>query len=212
MNAMKKLKRGLFIVIEGVDGVGKTSVCNDLKKVIEKKTDKKVMITKETAYNYLSSKIVDLILNKKMDKVTELFLFLSCRRQHYLDVIAPELFKGTILICDRFTLSTYVYQGGIIEENVITDLNSLAIENFIPDITFFLDASTYNLKKRISKKQKDRFERKIDVQFYVKEYKRLLKKYDDNTIVIDSNKSLNEVVDSCWAYMQMSYPENFSET
>ena len=210
---MGKLKKGFFIVIEGVDGVGKTSVCNELKKAIEGKTGQKAMITKETAYNCLSSKIVDLILNKKMDKVTELFLFLACRRQHYFDVIAPELFKGTILICDRFTLSTYVYQGKFIEENIITHLNNLAIENFDPDITFFLDASTYNLEKRITEreKEKDRFERKVDVQLYIKEYKKLLKQYNGNTIVIDCNKSLNEVVDSCLTYMQMTYPENFSE-
>ncbi len=105
--------RGMFITLEGVEGSGKSTQAELLKDFLFKQ-GRKVSLTREPGWGALGRLIRRLLLEEKdleLDPVAELFLFCADRTQHVRDFILPRLKDGEIVICDRFTDSTIVYQG-----------------------------------------------------------------------------------------------------
>ncbi|MED5530223.1 MAG: dTMP kinase, partial [Pseudomonadota bacterium] len=107
--------RGLFITIEGVEGVGKSTNIDVIKRYL---TDKKIdfVVTREPGGTFLAEKIRELLvethIEENLNDLSELLLIFASRAQHLEKLIKPTLAKGTWVICDRFTDATYAYQGG----------------------------------------------------------------------------------------------------
>lgn len=106
---------GLFIVLEGIDGSGKSTQFEELVKKLSN-LNLEVIATREPGGTILSEAIRELLLNRKegkgMDQMAELLLFLAARAQLLNEVIRPALDKGAVVIADRFALSSVAYQGG----------------------------------------------------------------------------------------------------
>ena len=155
--------RGRFITIEGVEGVGKSTNIERMREFLVSK-DIEVVCTREPGGTPISEKIRQLLLdpdNAGMDAVTELMLMFAARRQHVEGLIRPALAAGTWVISDRFTDSTYAYQGGGrgIAEALIRQLEDLALDGFQPDMTVLLDLDVHEGLKRARKLgDADRFE------------------------------------------------------
>ena len=127
-------KKSLFIVFEGVEGCGKSfqskKLLNNLKK---KKID--ALLTREPGGTKTAELIRNLILkdyfskdNKdKFDKYTDTLLYLAARNEHVKNKIRPALQKRKIVICDRFTDSTFAYQ--VNGKKVIEYLESITINS-----------------------------------------------------------------------------------
>lgn len=133
---------GKFITIEGAEGVGKsTNICHIQQWLNTRQIP--FIVTREPGGTALGEQLREVLLHgADIDAKTELLLMFAARAQHIAEKIRPALAAGTWVICDRFTDSTFAYQGGGRELNThwIQTLELLVQENLQPDITFLLDA------------------------------------------------------------------------
>jgi dTMP kinase len=133
----------MFITFEGIDFCGKSTQVELLQNYLINK-GKKVLLIREPGGTEISEKIRDILLDKKnynMVIESEILLFSAARAQLVREKIRPFLDEGYYVISDRFHDSTTAYQGygrGIPVESVM-HINSVAIENTVPDITFIID-------------------------------------------------------------------------
>ncbi|MFC2993779.1 dTMP kinase [Acinetobacter sichuanensis] len=134
----------MFISFEGTEGVGKTTLIGKLFEHFQTQ-GKDVVLTREPGGTPLAEQIRGLLLSvnhdEQMSHDTELLLMYAARAQHLDRVILPALAEGKIVLCDRFTDSSFAYQcagRGLSREKL-----QLLNENFVsrmPDLTFWLDA------------------------------------------------------------------------
>lgn len=134
----------MFISFEGTEGVGKTTLIRRLFEYFQQQ-GKDVVLTREPGGTPLAEQIRLLLLSvnhdEKMSNDTELLLMYAARAQHIETVILPALAAGKIVLCDRFTDSSFAYQCA--GRGLSRDKLQLLNENFVaqmPDLTFWLDA------------------------------------------------------------------------
>ena len=161
--------KGKFIVIEGIDGSGKTTQINQLSKWLVSSDlipeSNKLIITREPGGTTLGQSIRSLLLDTSRenspDSITELLLYAADRAQHVNEIIRPSLNKGDWVISDRFCGSTLAYQGYGRKLNIklIKDLETIATQGISPDITFLLDIPVEESIKRRANKRDDRIEK-----------------------------------------------------
>ena len=143
--------KGKFIVIEGIDGCGKTTQIDELSKWLPNsglmKKESKLITTREPGGSLLGKKIRGLILdnnkNNEPTSLTELLLYSADRSEHISKIIAPALKNNNWVISDRFSDSTLAYQGygRKINLEIIKNIESIVCQDLYPDITFFLEIS-----------------------------------------------------------------------
>ena len=143
--------RGKFIVIEGIDGCGKTTQIDELSKWLPKsgliKKGSKLITTREPGGSQLGKKLRSLILdndeNYKPSSLAELLLYSADRAEHVSKIISPALNNNNWVISDRFSDSTLAYQGygRKIDLEIIKKIESIVCQGEYPDITFFLEIS-----------------------------------------------------------------------
>jgi len=199
--------RGYFITVEGTDGAGKTTQIKLIEDYLKSK-NKSLVVTREPGGTKIGEKIRDILLdsqNSEMGMITEMLLYASARAQLVSEVIKPAIEEGKVVICDRFVDSSYVYQGfgrGI-DLKIITDVNRIALDGLVPDITLFFDINPVDaLRRRSNSTELDRIEKeKMDFHKRVYNgYKKLAMLYSDRINCIDSNRSIEEIfvdVKSC---------------
>ena len=161
--------KGKFIVIEGIDGSGKTTQINELSKWLISRNlipeNNQLVITREPGGTELGKSIRSLLLDnsreKSPDSITELLLYAADRAQHVNEIIRPSINKGDWVISDRFCGSTLAYQGygRKLNINLIKDLETIATQGISPDITFLLDISVEESIKRRKDRKDDRIEK-----------------------------------------------------
>ncbi|NND66891.1 MAG: dTMP kinase [Halioglobus sp.] len=136
--------RGLFITVEGGEGVGKSTNISLLENfLVDNGVD--VRVTREPGGTSLGEDVRELLLAPREEPVAdmaELLLLFAARAQHVEDVIRPALLGGTWVLCDRFTDATYAYQGGGrgMPLDGIAQLEALVQGDLRPDYTLLLDA------------------------------------------------------------------------
>ncbi len=134
------MKRGLFITLEGGEGLGK-SVQSRLLAEKLREIGQRVILTREPGGTEISERIRDLLLNSSnLSHRAELLLFHAARAQHVDELIRPALEEGQIVICDRYKDSTDAYQGrGRGWHQATLDvLHGIATMSLQPTITFIL--------------------------------------------------------------------------
>ena len=193
------MKKGKLISFEGIEGVGKTTTINSVKKYLEDKGIS-VYCTREPGGTKCGESLRNILLNNKtvITPEAELLLLFSIRKQHIDEIIKPKLYNGEWILCDRYTDASIAYQG--YGKKVSLNKIKILIDNFtdsiIPDLTIFFDLP-YNLsKKRFPKnKKKDRFEN-LDNEFFYDVYNgylELAKSNKKRIKVVDSNQSKEKV-------------------
>lgn len=155
--------KGLFITIEGTEGVGKSTNMAFIQEWLIK-AGKELVITREPGGTDLGEKLRAVLLDAKeqlMCDDTELLLMFAARAQHLQQVILPALNAGKWVLCDRFTDATYAYQGGGrgIEMSRIAQLEQWVQGDLRPDMTLILDLPVAEGLERAGKRSEpDRFE------------------------------------------------------
>ena len=134
---------GILITFEGIEGSGKTTQISMLADRLEEQ-GLPVFRTREPGGTQLGEGVRRLVLEpgqEEIDPVAELFLMEAARAQHVAARIRPALDAGKVVLCDRFTDSTLVYQGLArgLEWNMIEDVNLLAAKGVRPHATILLD-------------------------------------------------------------------------
>ena len=149
-----------FIVIEGLEGAGKTNASICIQHTLKEYNIKNIMLVRQPGSTPIAEKIRKLIKNnfhiEDFVKETELLLMYAARIQLVKKIIQPALKKGIWVISDRHDLSSLAYQGGGlgIKKKLINQLKYLFLKDFIPDLTIYLDVYPEIGLKRASKRSK----------------------------------------------------------
>ncbi|NPB05751.1 MAG: dTMP kinase [Aquificae bacterium] len=181
----------MFVVFEGIDGTGKTTLSKMLAHFLAKRGIK-TLWTREP----YSPELREFLLKTELSPWEETFLFLADRGRHVRELIKPKLEEGFTVVSDRFYLSTLAYQGfgrGLPLEE-LKNLNRKVTENLKPDLVFVLDLPPEEALKRSGKtgQSADRFE-KLDFLKKVREGFLKLAEEEENTFLINAGENLHSV-------------------
>ncbi|WP_294892527.1 dTMP kinase [uncultured Gilliamella sp.] len=192
---------GKFIVIEGLEGAGKTTAINTVARILKQHHIADLQFTREPGGTPIAEALRNIIKNgldnEPLTDKAELLMLYAARIQLVDNVIKPALKMGKWVIGDRHDLSTQAYQGGgrQIDKVFIETLQAQVLGNFKPDLTLYLDiVPELGLMRAKSRGQLDRIEQQ-SLLFFERIRQRYLQLAErDNTIVtIDANKSIEEV-------------------
>jgi dTMP kinase len=161
---------GLFITLEGIEGVGKTSNLQFIKEQLES-TGHACVVTREPGGTPLGESLRGLLLSHSDDQMcddAELLMMFAARAEHLHKVILPALQAGKTVLCDRFTEATYAYQGGgrQLDTDKIAELERWVQGDLRPDLTVILDAPVEVGRARAGRRSDpDRIEKEQDAFF-----------------------------------------------
>ena len=160
--------RGKFIVIEGIDGCGKTTQIEEIARWLPTSglmgKNSKLIKTREPGGSLLGKKLRNLILDNNKDNkpssLAELLLYSADRAEHVSKIISPALQKENWVISDRFADSTLAYQGygRDINLEIIKNIESIVCQGERPDLTIFLEISAEESVLRRKNSIPDRIE------------------------------------------------------
>ena len=163
-------QRGLFITVEGIEGVGKSTNIDFIRRTLER-AGKSVIVTREPGGPEVSEAIRNVLLSPDLPGMhadTELLLMFAARAEHLHRRILPALDQGQWVVCDRFTDATYAYQGGGrgIDTARIATLETFVQGELRPDLTILLDTDVATgLARAKNRSDADRFEQET-VDFF----------------------------------------------
>lgn len=151
MSGAQKATDGLFITLEGGEGVGKSTLAAGLKSALEAQGDT-VEQTREPGGTPLAEAVRGLVLqpDEPLSPMAQALLINAARADHIDKRIRPALDRGHIVICDRFSDSTLAYQSvsGEISFSTLQRLDAARLQGMAPDITFVLDAAPEHVLAR----------------------------------------------------------------
>lgn len=200
------MKRGFFITFEGGEGAGKSIQVEILASHLHEK-GYQVVVTREPGGTRIGEQIRTITHNPEnvdLDPVTEAYLMAAARGQHVSEIIEPALAAGKIVVCDRFIDSSIAYQGygRKLGPEKIKQLNKLAVNGAIADLTLFLDVppevgyrrrnKAVKVKDRLDLQQKEFYER------VYKGYQEIAKQNSGRYKLIDASKSIEKVAIEIW--------------
>jgi dTMP kinase len=191
---------GKFVVIEGLEGAGKSTAVRLISETISA-AGHTLINTREPGGTPMAEAIRDCVKHDwRQEEVTveaELLLMYAARAQLLHNVIQPNLTKGNWVLGDRHDMSSRAYQGGgrQIDEKLIEPLREITLKGFKPDFTLYLDVDPVEgLKRARGRGELDRIEQE-DIQFFHRTRERYLQLAadDNNCIVIDSMQVIENV-------------------
>jgi dTMP kinase len=181
----------MFIVFEGIDGSGKTTLSKMFAELL-KREGKKVIWTFEP-YN---EKIREIVKENNFNPLSETLLFLADRKEHIEQVIKPYLKKGYYVISDRYYLSTLAYQGYGKGLDIVKleKLNKGIIGNIEPDLWIYIETPLDTAIERLKEREKmDKFENIRFLKRVKKGFEKLIKR-KKNVVVLDGRKPLMDLL------------------
>lgn len=194
-------KKGLFITLEGPDGGGKTTQAHKLVDWF-RLYGRQVVLTREPGGTDAAERIRELVLDPAyaISAQTETLLHLAARADHVDKVIRPALAEGKVVLCDRFSDSTLVYQGILRHMDLpqLRKLNDFSTGGLRPDVTILLDgAPRVLLKRRNDRGVVDKFELQgLEFHDAVRAgYLQLAQEEPDRILVVDATRDPEVVME-----------------
>lgn len=193
-------EKGYFISFEGIDGSGKSTQIQKLARFLET-LGFDVIITREPGGSDGGEEIRNLLLQGNVDRwsaETEILLFTAARRDHLERIILPAMEDNKIVICDRFTDSTRMYQGmrGPNLRNLVDMLNEKII-NCDPDLTIVIDIDPQISLKRAKSREtvEERFEDfGVEMQLNMRNgFIELAKEFSNRIEVVNGQQSVDDL-------------------
>ncbi len=196
--------RSKYIVIEGLEGAGKTTARNVVVETLEQLGIRDMVFTREPGGTQLAEKLRSLVLDIKSvgDEIitdkAEVLMFYAARVQLVETVIKPALANGTGLLAIA-TISTQAYQGGGrgIDQHMLATLRDAVLGDFRPDLTLYLDVTPEVGLKRVTRGELDRIEQE-SFDFFNRTRARYLElaAQDKSIHTIDATQPLEAVMDA----------------
>ena len=192
---------GKFIVIEGLEGAGKTTAINTVARILNQYNICDLQFTREPGGTPIAEALRNLIKNGLDDEPltdkAELLMLYAARIQLIDNVIKPALNAGKWVIGDRHDLSTQAYQGGgrQLDKVFIATLKEQVLGNFKPDLTLYLDIEPQiGLMRARARGELDRIEQQ-SLPFFERIRQRYLElaNQDETIFTIDASKSISQV-------------------
>ncbi|WP_267963913.1 dTMP kinase [Testudinibacter sp. TR-2022] len=194
-------KCGKFIVLEGLEGAGKTTAREAVLKALQANGISQVEFTREPGGTPLAEKLRELIKfgdsNEVISDKAELLMLYAARIQLVDNVIRPALRAGKWVLGDRHDMSSQAYQGGgrQIDRTLLATLRDTVLGDFKPDLTLYLDIDPeLGLSRARSRGELDRIEQ-LQLDFFQRTRTRYLElvAVDPNAVLIDAAQSMAQV-------------------
>ncbi len=193
------MSRGAFVTLEGVEGVGKSTVLTAIQTNLCS-LGHTVLVTREPGGTPLAEQIREWILDGEHGTLSaeiEALLMFAARADHLDQIIRPALRDGRWVVCDRFTDATFAYQGGGrgAAPELLDSLVAAVQGRLRPDLTLLLDAPIEVGLQRIKARKPDHFERE-DLEFFERvrqAYLDIAKREPERVKVIDAAQALESV-------------------
>jgi dTMP kinase len=206
-------KPARFITLEGGEGTGKSTQAKRLGAALKAKGIGSIL-TREPGGSPGAEQVRKLLVEGepgRWEPLTETLLMFAARSDHVGRTIKPALAKGQWVICDRFSDSTYAYQGigrGVPRET-IRRIEAVALQEFRPDLTLVLDLDVATGLARAAQRRgsEDRFE-KFDAAFHEKlrnAFKDIARRDSARCILIDAGGSEDVVEAAIWAAVKKHF-------
>ena len=205
----ESISSGKFITVEGIDGWGKTTQAEFIiDGLVEAGLSAKLV--REPGGDPISESIRKLLLHaeESMSDRAEALLMIASRAQLTDKVILPQIIDGKWVVADRYADSTLAYQGGGrgLSVNSLDMINEFGTYTLKPDLTFFIDISVDIANSRM-RVERDRIEKEgNDFQQRVRDqYLKLSEKDSDRVVVINGDKSIDEIKADIWTHMKEKF-------
>ena len=205
----ESISSGKFITVEGIDGCGKTTQAEFIiDGLVEAGLSAKLV--REPGGDPISESIRKLLLHaeESMSDRAEALLMIASRAQLTDKVILPQIIDGKWVVADRYADSTLAYQGGGrgLSVNSLDMINEFGTYTLKPDLTFFIDISVDIANSRM-RVERDRIEKEgNDFQQRVRDqYLKLSEKDSDRVVVINGDKSIDEIKADIWTHMKEKF-------
>lgn len=202
-----------FITLEGCEGVGKSTALTFIQRYFtEKNID--FIVTREPGSTPVAEAIREVLLHRNDESIlpiTELLLLFASRAQHIAHVIKPALHAGKTVICDRFTDSSFAYQGGgrQMSDAQIQTLSHWVQGDLQPTLTLLFDAPVeIGLARIHERNNQDRIE-KEKTEFFERvraAYLNRAKQFPNRFVMIDATQSLELVQQQIKSALQRQRP------
>ncbi|MEJ5349766.1 MAG: dTMP kinase [Desulfosoma sp.] len=215
MRTHEPFVRGVFLSVEGIDGSGKSTILDHVRRWIEG-LGHKVRVIREPGGTRLGERIRNLLLEPRLSPIApwaETCLYAASQAQHVFETIVPCLEQGVWILADRFRDATVAYQGwgrGLGAERV-QDLQKVVLGSLFPDITVLLDCEVTVAWRRLSQRSvtRDRMEQE-GLTFLEKVrhgYLDLARRDPKRFIVIDAAQDLPKVIEDVMTALEATRPK-----
>lgn len=194
------MKRGKFITFEGCDGCGKSTQLRLWSDYLTK-TGVPHIFTREPGGGKISEAIREILLNGKNAEMTdecEALLYAAARTQHLSDRVEPALKEGKLVVCDRYVDSSLAYQAYArgLGVDLISKINSFALEKYPPDVTVFIDLTPEEaFARKHGADENDRLEQ-AGMAFHKRVYEGYLavaKTYPERVVCVNGRQTPREI-------------------
>ena len=197
---MENVKRGKFITFEGCDGCGKSTQLKMMSEDLSQEGSAQIF-TREPGGGKMSEAIREILLSGKNSEMTdecEALLYAAARVQHLSDRVEPALAKGELVICDRYVDSSLAYQAYArgLGVDFITKINAFALENYLPDVTVFIDLTPEAAFRRKKGADADDRLEQAGMEFHNRVYagyKKLAEENPNRFVCVDGNQTPEEI-------------------
>lgn len=200
------MSRGIFITFEGGEGAGKSTQIRNLAHVLDE-AGYEVLLTREPGGSPGAEAVRHVLLSGAAEPFgpgMEAILFAAARSDHVEQVIRPAVKQGVIVLCDRFMDSSRVYQGvtGNLDPAFMRELEAVAVNGLVPDLTFILDLDPAEGMRRATARrgadQPDRFEKEaLDVhQRRRQAFLDIARAEPERCVVIDAARDPEDVAEA----------------
>lgn len=194
------MKKAPFIVLEGIDGSGKSTHRNTVVDLL-KQAGYSVVVTREPGGTPVAEKLRGILKEEALKSNTQVLVAFAARNEHLNSLILPNLAQGNAIVCDRFTESSYAYQGADgADLSLIQTLEDHVQKGFKPDAILYFDVPLeVAAKRRIGRDSagqeiSDQFDNRGEAYFAKVEqnYKDRMAN-QNNYIIINNNQSIQKV-------------------
>ncbi|MCM0147395.1 dTMP kinase [Photobacterium galatheae] len=201
---------GKFIVIEGLEGAGKSTAIATVQNVLTEQGITEVTLTREPGGTPLAEQMRTLVKEGHPDEpltdMAELLLLYAARSQLVEHVIQPALNAGKWVVGDRHDMSSQAYQGGGrgFDPQLMSEMKTMVLGTFEPDLTLYMDIDPeLGLTRARGRGALDRIE-KMDLSFFERTRERFLalSRHNPKVIIIDASQSLEEVTSDIRQHLQ----------
>lgn len=213
-------RRGLFLTFEGLDGSGKSTQMRLLAARL-RASGRTVVETIEPGGTAVGSQIRRILLNPEnsaLDSVAEMLLYFAARAQNVAEILLPALDRGEIVLSDRWTDSTWAYQGygrGL-GSSIVQDLDEIACRGHKPALTFLIDIDLGTSLERARSRNRASAagDTRMDDQsraFFEKVregYETLAAALPERIVRIDGHGTVEEVSERVWIALQSRWDAN----
>lgn len=192
--------RGKFIVIEGLEGAGKTTAHQVILKELEQASITEVVMTREPGGTPLAEKLRHLIKHETEEAINdkaELLMLYAARVQLVENVIKPALAEGKWVLGDRHDMSSQAYQGGgrKLDRHLLETLKESVLGTFEPDLTIYLDLDpVIGLERARGRGELDRIEQQsLDFFYRTRERYLELTQHNNKAVIINAEQPIEQV-------------------